>query len=392
MKTKLLILLAYFPFFAFTQNLVVNPSFEDLRAEEGFTKCSYAKGIHNFNPIVKDWQGFRGQTPDIIVQLDSTECIYPKAFDGKAMIGLITYLPAFDRGTDKSFREVVQGKLKEPLQTGKTYYLQFWVSQSNKVADHHLRSVFWTDIKTKTLSTNNIGMVFSPYAFEAGLDINKTLSEQEIYPQFNVEEVIVTEEGEWKKISATFTPSSAFQYFLIGNFYEPHYTQTNLSGEEMAALEESNQNVAYKYQIERRIAYYLIDDIYIGLTPPKEKNIAKALTQKKIYTFKAVNFKSGKYDLLPSSFQELDELSQFLMDNPSIRIEIGGHTDNVGKAVNNQVLSENRAKSARNYLVKKGISSDRIHYKGYGEAQAVASNETSAGRLKNRRVECKILK
>ena len=144
--------------------------------------------------------------------------------------------------------------------------------------------------------------------------------------------------------------------------------------------------------IERRIAYDLIDDIYIGLTPPKEKNIAKALAQKKVYTFKAVNFKSGKYDLLPSSFQELDELSQFLMANPSTCIEIGGHTDNVGKAFNNRVLSENRAKSARNYLIKKGISSDRINYKGYDEAQAVANNETAAGRLKNRRVECKILK
>ena len=80
------------------------------------------------------------------------------------------------------------------------------------------------------------------------------------------------------------------------------------------------------------------------------------------------------------------------MANPSICIEIGGHTDNVGKAFNNRVLSENRAKSARNYLIKKGISSDRINYKGYDEAQAVANNETAAGRLKNRRVECKILK
>ncbi len=104
-----------------------------------------------------------------------------------------------------------------------------------------------------------------------------------------------------------------------------------------------------------------------------------------------VFFESGKYDLLPESMTELSVLLEFLNNNPSVKIEIGGHTDNVGSHEYNQTLSENRAKAVYDYLIQHGINPSRLAYKGYGETQAVQSNENEEGKAANRRTEFVIL-
>ena len=73
-------------------------------------------------------------------------------------------------------------------------------------------------------------------------------------------------------------------------------------------------------------------------------------------------------------------------------IEISGHTDNVGSAAYNQNLSEARAKSVVDYLIKHGIAANRLHFKGHGFEQPIATNDTEEGRAKNRRTEFKIIK
>jgi outer membrane protein OmpA-like peptidoglycan-associated protein len=102
-------------------------------------------------------------------------------------------------------------------------------------------------------------------------------------------------------------------------------------------------------------------------------------------------FETAKYNLKPASEIELKKLITFLNNNPKITIELGGHTDNVGSDADNQLLSENRAKSVYNYLVNNGVESTRLQYKGYGESKPVATNDTEAGRAQNRRTEFKIL-
>ena len=82
---------------------------------------------------------------------------------------------------------------------------------------------------------------------------------------------------------------------------------------------------------------------------------------------------------------------QLLKDNPTVKIEISGHTDNVGKPSDNLTLSNNRAKSVVNYLITKGISAQRLVAKGYGETKPVADNKTEEGRAKNRRTELKVI-
>lgn len=102
-------------------------------------------------------------------------------------------------------------------------------------------------------------------------------------------------------------------------------------------------------------------------------------------TLQNVFFETGKYQLIESSLVELDKVVEMLEKYPSMKIELGGHTDNVGSATDNQKLSEQRAKAVYEYLIARGISASRLSYVGYGESQPVASNDSEEGRAQNRR-------
>ncbi|HLG03862.1 MAG TPA: OmpA family protein, partial [Bacteroidia bacterium] len=104
-----------------------------------------------------------------------------------------------------------------------------------------------------------------------------------------------------------------------------------------------------------------------------------------------VFFDYNKSTLKPESFTELDRLVKVMVDNPTIRIELSGHTDATGTDEHNQKLSEDRAKSCTDYLISKGIGADRLQYAGYGESKPIDSNDTEKGRAVNRRTEFKIL-
>lgn len=107
----------------------------------------------------------------------------------------------------------------------------------------------------------------------------------------------------------------------------------------------------------------------------------------KAIVLKNVFFESGSAQLRPESVTELEKLRHLLEDNPGLRIQINGHTDNVGTGADNQTLSEQRAKAVYSYLVEHGIDRGRLRYKGFGESRPVDTNETEEGRQQNRRTE-----
>lgn len=111
----------------------------------------------------------------------------------------------------------------------------------------------------------------------------------------------------------------------------------------------------------------------------------------KTFVLEDCNFETGKATLEPESYTVLDELVAFLNRKDDVKIEIGGHTDNVGKPAANMVLSQERAQSVMSYLIAKGISQDRLTARGYGMTQPVADNKTEEGRAQNRRTEVKIM-
>lgn len=111
------------------------------------------------------------------------------------------------------------------------------------------------------------------------------------------------------------------------------------------------------------------------------------VTDKEIKITQQIHFEFDKDKIRPESFKILDAVADVLKQNPRIKIEIQGHTDNKGSPQYNKVLSDKRAKSVRKYLEKKGIASDRLTANGYGLERPLVSNDTDQGRALNRRVQ-----
>jgi len=120
----------------------------------------------------------------------------------------------------------------------------------------------------------------------------------------------------------------------------------------------------------------------VGLQPVK--------TGEKV-VLKNIFFETNSYQLKDESTAELKKLFALMQDNINLKIEISGHTDNVGDGVSNQRLSESRARSVYEYLATNGISTERLTYKGFGETAPVATNDTEEGRALNRRTEFMVI-
>lgn len=114
---------------------------------------------------------------------------------------------------------------------------------------------------------------------------------------------------------------------------------------------------------------------------------AAAITNKVASKSVHINFKTGSADIEPSSYATLDDIYSNAVASEGLKVGVYGYTDNTGNAEKNQLLSEERAESVEEYLKKKGLPSDRLEAKGYGQENAVADNNTAAGKAANRRVE-----
>jgi outer membrane protein OmpA-like peptidoglycan-associated protein len=106
-----------------------------------------------------------------------------------------------------------------------------------------------------------------------------------------------------------------------------------------------------------------------------------------IVSMSDVLFDTGKYSLKPGAREKLAKVAGILLAYPGLNIEVDGYTDNVGGDEMNQQLSENRARSVRDYLVQQGVATNSVSAKGFGNTLPVATNDNAAGRQQNRRVE-----
>ncbi len=151
------------------------------------------------------------------------------------------------------------------------------------------------------------------------------------------------------------------------------------------------------YMVDLRASGFLSDmkqinipDSFAGDVFSLNASLIKVKVGKKV-VLNNILFQTGKSIITTSSYSELDRLLGILNDNPQMKIEISGHTDNTGSLQLNLKLSEDRAKAVVEYLAQKGIDRTRLEFKGFGPQQPIADNTTADGRTKNRRVEFKIL-
>lgn len=165
-----------------------------------------------------------------------------------------------------------------------------------------------------------------------------------------------------------------------GSFLACVHTGSNIM------LNVSNDN--YPFYSEN----FQIEKSYTELQPYIKDILLQPTDVGTVVTLNNVFFDFDKSELKPESYIELNKLVTFLQNNPNIRIEIGGHTDDQGSDEYNDKLSENRAKSVRDYLVVHNVSADRLEYKGYGKRKPIADNSTEFGRATNRRTEFKIVR
>lgn len=151
----------------------------------------------------------------------------------------------------------------------------------------------------------------------------------------------------------------------------------------------------YMFNVNRKGYLFFSENFQLSQRTPDSTYVIniglQPITRDATIELKNIFYESGSAALSAQSEVELDKLVQLLKDNPTLRIQINGHTDAVGKAADNLALSNGRAQAVVNYLVKKGIQPARLTHKGFGATQPVADNSTEEGRARNRRTELKVI-
>ena len=341
-------------------NIVPNPGFEKYSSTPiGW----FYKGAH-FTSVMKYWSSPTSASPDVFgprvrvpAHWASKGFGEQSARSGKSMVGLTAY--GCDEGKPHC-REYIQIQLAEPLVKGQKYYVEFWVT--------HL---------SRSLQVNNLGAYFSDTPFKEIIDVVIDAA-----PQIKADQVVSASPNNWKKISGSFEANSEASYLVIGNFYPDSLTK----------VQRYNSN-------SLNYAYYYVDDVQLRKEQPilavpiKDDDLTRiTIEEGKVVQLKNIFFDTNKAELLPRSNIELKKLLQLMNDNPTMVIEISGHTDSRGDTDYNLALSAKRAKAVFDYLIANGIGNERIRSAGYGSAKAIASNEDDLGRQMNRRVEFLILK
>ena len=179
----------------------------------------------------------------------------------------------------------------------------------------------------------------------------------------------------------TFATVEIFDYLRKKPFFLSH--SDSKTGEFTLILPDSGE-----YGLNVRKPGYVFYSSKIDKTKDTLYVLLSKIERGKSVVLENIFFAFDSFELDPKSDNEIDRLVLFLKDNPSVAIEIVGHTDNIGSEKRNRVLSENRALSVMKALVAKGIAPSRLVAKGLGMSAPVASNATEEGRQLNRRVEC----
>ncbi|MCK0158785.1 OmpA family protein [Cellulophaga sp. F20128] len=367
---RLIILLSFTCISA--QNLVKNASFENYRY------CP--DDISRFDKNVDHWTVLLGTT-DYMNACSRTVGFQnhngkQTARSGKGYAGLYVF-------SKNDYREYIGGTLSEKLVKDKKYVLTFYVSLADyatlAIKDF---SVLFTNSKLgyKDFTSNRNHTLVTPKSVSK---INGIL--YNFYDQ--PEPIFYKSKQIWMQVYIPFTAKGYETHFIIGSFV------SNTRTKKLRLTTDTKQ---------KQFSYYYVDDVSVELKDsnlkinaeeslPKEVRAVPTLEQNKVYSFRNVLFEFDKAVLLAESQIELNALSEFLLQNNKLRIEIYGHTDAVGTKAHNLELSKARAKAVTDYLALKIQDKNRIKWFGYGSTKPIANNTTENGRTKNRRVEFKLI-
>lgn len=384
-------LLIVFSYSTTAQNLLPNPSFEEVNTCKKYEEDCAPKGWRSTT-----YKSFRYNKFDYGVLYG----IKPKK--GSRFVTLMMHNQR--RDYDRSF---MQAALICPLEKGKQYELSFYVYP-------------------KKIMLKKMGIYFT----DSLVIFDKKEKCQSLKPQLeiNFDKKLMT--NRWNQITAIYTATGHERGIIIGNFYTDEdtklisigripkrslkaYKQGTLAtyyGIDMLSLTPlDSMTIDCDLDVElakiyndsiRHYPHFLIhqqdsnienEEDSIIQTRPVLSIAETEFSTSEVFTINNINFENNSAVLLPIAYRPLEDLANYLLMNRHLNLVITGHTDNVGQENANLILSENRAKSVAQFLINRGISNNRISSNGKGEVYPITTNETTEGRAINRRVEFKIL-
>lgn len=365
------------------QNLIPNPSFE---------KRHCCPSVYSMFYCVKDWAAPTKGTTDLysacelkhytpIVRTPSNFFGHQTPVEGISYAGMYAFY-------NEDYREYMLTPLTQPLDSGKTYHVNFWVSLADTAG-----------VAVRSFGVAFLDTVFFKHQFTV-------LNSIDFIPIYNSNQSFLNNKRTWVQLSLDYVAQGGEDVFLLGNFNNNANTDT---------LMLSDSSVA---ELETYDSYYYIDNVCIGLRKPDgtcdcinggepvvisdsnyvdlaeiEPNEAEDNHPKigDIVILKNIYFDFDKASLKTTSEPELQKLYNLLLQYPNLQIIIYGHTDNKGSNDYNLQLSESRALAVYAWLIQKGIDSQRLDFKGFGELRPISPNDTDTGRQENRRVEFEVL-
>ncbi len=362
-----------------------NPSFEDFPQAEhtpqGWFDC-----------------GFAGQTaPD--VQPNGSFQVTKPPMHGTSYLGLVT--------RDNNTWEAVGQRLKTPMQKGTAYTFSLGAARSE---------LYVSRSQATNKDVNYITpVVIRVWGGTSYCSKDEMLSESEPISS-----------GNWQKIAFKLSPKANYSHLMIEAFYK---TPTLFPYNGNILIDNASDIVPVKIPDNPPIAVVkppkvtpkppkpipntgggTSNEVAVSvekpvdpkpkITPPVSVESPKKtvnyngakLTTGEILRLERIQFKPDSYQLDSSSSADLNGLYRFLNENPGVVVEIGGHTNGLPPDDVCDRLSSERARTVAEFLVGKGIEAGRLQHHGYGKRKPIASNETSAGKKLNQRVEIKILK
>lgn len=351
---------------ATAQNLVPNPSFEEV------VICPTSFYEKTSDIVIPGWTSASMGTPDLFHSCSQDDAGVPfnwagesNSHSGKGYAGVYVW----DTEPSTDYREYLQSELSEPLKPGEKYTVEF----------------YYKSAPSSVYVVNRIGLALSTTPVKLSHDkligLTPALS-------VNKEEIKVATAGDWELASMTYEAKGGERYIIIGNFFSNADTKTK----RLPWRFGKSPMLGYK-------SYYYIDDVSVkravsaggALTTPAPDFKLGVFNPNVDYTIRNITFEFDSHLLLRQSFVELDKIAEYLSSHPEVHIRLVGHVDFAGTDELNLTLSRNRARSVADHFISKGVSSDRIITYGFGKSRPVVLSKTDKDREANRRIEIRFV-
>ena len=358
-----------------SQNLVPNPSFEEFINFEN----SNSNGWHAVQKTdTPDYFNLSATNPHNNVFSEFIGGTAPKS--GNSFVGIFCYRVNINRKV-KNLREYVETSLIQGLEKDSLYRVEISLCLD----------------KESNTAVNNFSIMFSPSSHRSTEDAKFFLLKPQI--EFNFSYTDSTHN--WITLQSFYKATGNEKYLILGNIRTDKTTKIR----KISSVNEKGKKKKWNLETGERAAYYYLDDVNVNKIAIVEQSkelvvqteeVTDSLNLDEIKVDSAVVlrnivFEFDKWDLLPESYGELNKLYHLMANNPSIRIKLEGHTDNIGSYDYNLKLSLKRVESVALYLIEKGINPIRIEIVGYSYSYPLTSNSKEEGRKINRRVVFKII-